>query len=316
MKKICLAMCILTVSCWFLLPGCSSKKTNQQETETSSATTVSQKNTQGNAVNADSAQPSAESDTAAKSRISRQERAARRRQERLTAADTSAPKHKSLASLLKQSSQNNTDDGELDFAEETDEQIISKALYTVSWDKDKDNRISAIDELHGMDIKSLLAVIEKGMKDSDSDVRLAALALLDNIDDESTFDRETESRIQTIISDALFDKNEDVRINALMTSENMPYPFRLNILAISIFSAYPDVKQMSISQLTDLSTPACFEILICGLQDADEQTMEDINFATDFLVSQEFSNYNEAKQWWENNKSRFDEALCEVHPED
>ncbi len=312
-------MLILTVSCWFLLPGCSSKKHNRQETETSSPSAVSEEQMPGNMANAGSIQPPVDSDTAAKSRIARQERSARRRQERLTASDNSTPKHKSLASLLKQSSQNNTDDGEdaeLDFAEQTDEQLISNAISVLSSDKDRDNRITAIEELRGLDISQVLPVIKIGINDKDADVRLSALSLLE--ESISSQEQTTEffiiadRNIKPLISKALSDSNEDVRTAAFMAAESLPVTIRLDILKTAITSKYIDITQESISQLTDLSTPASFEILIFGLRYIDPELKEDLDFAIDFLVSQEFNSYEDARKWWTKNKHRYDENLVEL----
>lgn len=292
---ICLLFCLFLLLC-----GCSSKKNKQQEKDSTPAIEVAGVSTPNNL---------------SQSQISHQNTSNLNE----TAAKAPTKKYKSLADLLKQSPQNNPGSYEPDLSEQSDEQLISNAISILSADKDKDNRIEAIEELYGFDISQVLPVIEIAIKDKDSDVRLSAVSILEESISSQEHTTEffiiADRNVKPLISKALSDNNEDVRTAAFMAAENLPLTIRLDILKTAITSEYIDVKQEAISQLTDLSTPAAFEILILGLRYIDPELKEDIDFATDFMISQEFNSYEDARKWWAKNKYRFDENLVELETE-
>ncbi len=152
---------------------------------------------------------------------------------------------------------------------------------------------------------SVLPVISKGLRDPDEQVREASVRALSFVNTPEADD---------LLMKALNDTNEDVRRAALETASEQETNIRWNVLQAAIASPYQDIKEDAVANLIGLTTPNAIDILIWGLKDPDADFRQEVNSALNLLISQEFSSYDEAAKWWNQNKNNYDENLFEKEP--
>lgn len=184
-------------------------------------------------------------------------------------------------------------------------QCVGEIVWTALDDEDSDVRLAAVELLLEMQAASV-EVVSKAFGDSEEEVRVAAVEALE-------FTNEAEAG--ELLIAALDDESEDVRMGALDVADEKDEGVLLDVLGAGIGSAYEDVKETAVSSLIDLSNHAAVDILIEGLRDPDAEFREEVSLAIEFLISEEFAGYEEANQWWEANRDRFDEELNEIDTE-
>ncbi|MHC4532268.1 MAG: hypothetical protein ACYSXD_12020, partial [Planctomycetota bacterium] len=69
------------------------------------------------------------------------------------------------------------------------------------------------------------------------------------------------------------------------------------------------------STLEDRSDHAAVDVLIEGLKSQDPDFREEINEVLDFLIEEEFDNYEEALYWWDQNRDKFDDEVFRIDDE-
>lgn len=190
-----------------------------------------------------------------------------------------------------------------DFADAHPEQtidLVNKALN----DADAEVRLAAVESLSEKEEigPEAVAAVTKALKDGDERVRQAAVEACANLN---------APEIPKILVQAINDSSEDVRSAAFSVVDDKDPPVRLDVLKVGISSQYGDVKEATVTSLIDLSSPAAVDVLIPALKDPDENFREDVASAIEFLVSQEFQTYEQAKKWWDANRKKFDEELNE-----
>ena len=72
------------------------------------------------------------------------------------------------------------------------------------------------------------------------------------------------------------------------------------------------VRKQTAVELGRLLTKPAFEVLIEGLQDADPGFRKSVNFEINLLVNREFESYTEAKQWWDDNKTKYSDRMINI----
>lgn len=148
----------------------------------------------------------------------------------------------------------------------------------------------------------ILPVIEHALQSTDEQIRSDALTPLANIND---------PQVSQVLIQAIEDTAQDVRRNALLITKEKEDDIQLPVLEKGIVSVNKDIKFGSASLLEDRGDPPAMDIIIEGLKDPDPEFREEINEVLNFLVSKEFSSYEEARSWWNQNKNRYDEELFE-----
>ena len=176
--------------------------------------------------------------------------------------------------------------------------IVDKALN----DREPQVRLAAIELLVDYNSPDMLPIVSKALKDKGEQVRKAAISALTSVNDPNVND---------MLIQALSDKSEDVRMAVLEVAEEKEESTRLEVLRAGISSPYKDVKEDVVSSLIGLSNHDAVDILILGLKDSDSEFREDVKSVLELLISQEFSSYEEAKNWWTANKDKYDEDLTE-----
>jgi hypothetical protein len=217
-------------------------------------------------------------------------------------------------------------------APETPSEPSVKRFESLAGKEEKVDWIAEFSESHP---ESTVAMVDKALDDSDVAVRSAAMGVLidKELDDPEVVrvaakalkDNDEEIRqnaveacgsvnnpeVGKVLVQALSDVSEDVRTAALQVADQKDTDIRLEVLKAGISSPYGDVKGDVVSSLIDVSSPAAVDILITGLKDPDAEFRDDVRSAVNFLVSQEFETYEQAKSWWDANRKRFDDELFE-----
>ena len=190
-----------------------------------------------------------------------------------------------------------------EFSEAHPESVVELANKALD-DENVDVRSAAMEALIDKELKGpeALGVCEKALKDKDEQIRQAAVEAGADIEGPES---------GKILLQALEDPSEDVRSSAIQAAEDKQSPVRLNLYKTGLASKYTDVKEATVSSLVDMSSPASMDLLITGLKDPNPDFRENVANAIDFLVSQEFKSYEEAKKWWDANRNKFDDELSE-----
>jgi hypothetical protein len=177
---------------------------------------------------------------------------------------------------------------------------VIKIVQDALGDPDSEVGYAAIQLLEGYDTPEILPAIAKALKVEYKETRIAALEHLSDIDDPMVGD---------LLSRALNDTSEDVRSTALDMLEERPDSEQLPVLQKGLTSPYEDVKTQVVQNLENRSDHKAVEILIEGLKDTNPDFRDEVNTSLSSLIDKEFKSYEEAKQWWNQNKNKYDKEL-------
>ena len=199
--------------------------------------------------------------------------------------------------------------------------------------KDQGEKIDFIGQYTGEHPNAIPAVVNKVLDDEDADVRAASLLMLEMADfnDGNTVYvitkalKDTEPRVRqaaieacnpltdpavvNILAGGLADESEEVRASSMEVASQKEPDIRLPVLKASITSQYEDVKEGAVSSLIEIDNPDAVDILITGLKDPNPDFRESVKSAINFLISQEFDTYDQAQNWWNANRNKFDDEL-------
>jgi HEAT repeat protein len=181
---------------------------------------------------------------------------------------------------------------------ESTAELVDRAMK----ESDPEVRRAAMEALAGYESPDVLDAISRAMDDQDEQTREVAVSGLASIEDK---------RVNKLLIKALSDNSENVRASALEVVEQQGRNVSVDVLKAGIASVHTEVKERTVTILTDLSTHNAVDVLILGLKDTDPELHREINFATEFLISKEFESYEEAEKWWRENRNKFDQNLSE-----
>lgn len=223
--------------------------------------------------------------------------------------------------------------------EGVDLNIIKTNLDTA---KDKDTKIDLLRELIGTKHAKILEIVERELDNPDVDVRLEALELLAEFEDDQICnnlmkamnDNSKEVRelamelLDTVyvpggsemcaelITQGINDSSEDVRDVAVnLISDRPMYELEL-VAADGIKSKHIEVKDDILSELASRPSLRGVDIMIEGLLDKNEDFRVDVKDELEMITDREFKSYKEAKQWWKDNKYKFEEEFSEYQDDD
>ena len=187
-----------------------------------------------------------------------------------------------------------------------DEYPGSEALlvYKVLDDNDVKVRKAAMGilALKNLDDSNVVYVAAKALKDSELEVRQSEIQACTAI---------TDPAVENVLLTAIADSSAEVRTHAIQVAGHKRPAVRMSVLKAGITSQYGDVKEGTVSSLIDASSPAAMDILIIGLKDSNPDFRNEVKSEINFLISQEFDSYDQAQKWWDDNRSKFDDALAE-----
>jgi HEAT repeat protein len=180
---------------------------------------------------------------------------------------------------------------------------VLKTVQDALGDPDSEVGEAAIELLDGYDSTEILPVVEKALKVEYEETRIAALEHLSGING---------SKVGDLLNQALNDTAQDVRTAALDMLDERPDSEQLPILQKGLTSPYEDVKSQVVQKLEDRSDHKGVEMLIEGLKDTNPDFRKEVNTSLSSLIDKEFKSYQEAKDWWNQNKRKYDAELSEI----
>jgi len=166
---------------------------------------------------------------------------------------------------------------------------------------------AALELLEPYQNAAILPLLEQGFSMTDKETRLAALAPLAKL---------TDPRAADLMGLAMNDASEDVRTRAMEIVEQQSEDSQLISLEKGLASAYADTQSQALSQLELRGGKAVVDIVLNGLQSQNSQFRQEVNSVLQFLLDREFESYQEAAQWWQANKNRYDDDLIESEQAD
>ena len=167
-------------------------------------------------------------------------------------------------------------------------------------DADGNVALAGIELVQGCKRPEVLSVVAKAMSHPDEDVRRTAVDVLSDIDAPQTGD---------LLVAALSDESKDVRDAALEVAGDKDEKVKFKVLEKGISCSFGDTKNDSVAMLESAGGHRAVDILIEALQDKDAKFREEVNSSINMLIDKEFTSYEEAKTWWEQNKGKYDEDL-------
>jgi hypothetical protein len=186
------------------------------------------------------------------------------------------------------------------FTEAHPDQIAAMAETAMN-DNNAEVRSAALDAVIDNETSAQQAV-EKGLKDSDEQIRAKAAEACQFLND---------AQAAGMLADAINDSSEPVRAAAMQAADTKNADTQLNVYKAAINSKYEDVKDAAVPALVDMSSPPAVDTLIEGLKDPNPDFRNDVLQAIDFLVSIECTGYDDCKSKWNTNRNHFDEELNE-----
>ena len=178
-----------------------------------------------------------------------------------------------------------------------DHPVVIEPVMAALDEGNVDIREAALDAVMELNDPVVVPVVEKALDDEDPEIREYALDALLDVDDE---------KINTPLMKALDDENYDVRDNAMNIMLYIESPNIIPSLDKAFLDSDEDIREMAIITIEDIPDPRAVDILIeRGLLHEDETIREDALDSLEFITDQEFKDYNEARRWWDRNRSTF-----------
>lgn len=183
---------------------------------------------------------------------------------------------------------------------------------------------------------ALLEVVRKAMKDSSPEVKQAALQLLADLDspevpalaaqglkDSDPLVRQTAARalgatdgpgVAEALGIALQDAEEGVRDAGLDELQKKSESTQVAAMSAVIRSPNLDAAKKAVDFFEQMRSHAGVDALLSDLDDKRAEVRELLNDALENLIGKRFASQAEADEFWEKNRSRYDDDLTEATP--
>ncbi len=168
-------------------------------------------------------------------------------------------------------------------------------------------RQKAFAVIEGYQTADILPLVRKGLGDADADVRLAAVHALAAVVDPA---------VSALLIEAMQDDSLFVRQAVFAMLEAKPAEVRQDVYEAGIGSPHDDVWGEVVSAILFDPSHDAVMTLMAGLKSPSEFQRGQVNDALQFLVSERFDSYDEARTWWDANRHRFDDELQEKHEDE
>jgi hypothetical protein len=159
----------------------------------------------------------------------------------------------------------------------------------------------AVEMLSGNIDPSIIPLLEKALQDSAEETRSLAAAAASQVRDDS---------LVGFFEKVIADPSANVQIQGLDSLDGQAENRRVKILSLGLRSPLPEVQLFVIDLVQLTASRQSIEILFDALDAPDPEVRDSARFSLDFMLSQEFSNGAEAKEWWKQNRNRFDDDLA------
>jgi HEAT repeat protein len=182
----------------------------------------------------------------------------------------------------------------------TSDRKLLELVYKALEDPCDDVRFAAAQLLDKFDANDAIPAISKALGDRNEEVRLVAVHALGEADIPET---------ANLLAKGTSDDSEDVRRTVFSIAFTKDTLTKEAILETAVASQYRDVKERLIDLAVDTPSHRTVETLLRALKDGDEELRSGIFTVLEVFFSEEFKTCDDARNWWEKNKNRFDEEL-------
>jgi tetratricopeptide (TPR) repeat protein len=215
--------------------------------------------------------------------------------------NTGVPEIDSVAEELKGMSISEDKIELLDQLDDVDSPALPELVKSVLDDDDPEVRLAALELLEDKKKGEIADCLNKALDDPDEDVREYAATLLYGIEDKE--------EAADLLIKTMDDSSENVREAGFDVVTDKEPDVQLPVFEQTIHSPYKDIKENTADAILDIPSHKSVTTLFEGLKDPDQEFVEYVNSKLDYLFGKEFKNYDEAINWWNKNKDKFDEDL-------
>lgn len=178
------------------------------------------------------------------------------------------------------------------------ESILNEAEYALLMDLPEDEKLSAIKMLDTVDHPVVISLVMTALDDPNSKVRKTALEALADVDDETVNDA---------FLKAMKDDDLDVSEKVMTVMDGFDSPIILPSLEAAFCYGDRDMREKSLSTIEDISDPRAIEMLIeKGLLHDDEEIRSEVYDSLEYITSERFESYEDAREWWDYNQYNFE----------
>ena len=181
---------------------------------------------------------------------------------------------------------------------ESSEQLVYYAEVAFADGLTVAEKLAALRSLQNIDDPMVVDPVMIAMNDPDSDVRIAALEVMNG--------REYEEVNEVLIA-GLEDDDQDVTDKAMGIIADSDSPIILESIEQALMDSDEKIQKTAIVTLEDIDDIRAVDMLIdIGLVNGDEAIRKVIFDSIEFITEQRFGSYEDAKMWWELNREIFE----------
>lgn len=161
--------------------------------------------------------------------------------------------------------------------------------------------VRAVEMLQGNVSPAILAVLEKALASPSEDVRLAAATAGAHVRDDALVD---------YYRKIFADPSIDVQLQAIESVDAQSEPRRVQIFRAALQSKLPELQVAAVGIVHLTATRQSVDVLFEALDSPHADVKDEARFALEFLVGEIFSSGGQAREWWGQNRNRFDNDLA------
>jgi len=182
--------------------------------------------------------------------------------------------------------------------ESSPEQLVYLAESAFADDLSVQEKLAVIRSLENIDDPMVVDPVMIAMGDQDPDLRNAALEVLRGMDNEE---------INEAFLAGLGDDNYAVTEKAMDIIADGDSPNILPSLEGALMDSDEKIQKIAIATLEDIYDVRAVDLLLdTGLLNANEAIRNEVIDSLEFITSQRFESYQDAKIWWELNRDTFE----------
>jgi len=151
--------------------------------------------------------------------------------------------------------------------------------------------------------ESLLAVLAQALASDDPMIRLDAARSIAMLPEE---------RLRDGFALGVEAADPEIRDEVMDLVLQLQPHLRADLLRVALAAASIDVQKRAIGILADQPNPAFFGALIDGLRTVSSEVRPLLDQATNEIVGQRFSGFDDAFVWWDQNRVNYDDLMSRI----
>jgi HEAT repeat protein len=150
---------------------------------------------------------------------------------------------------------------------------------------------------------ALVAVLQQAFASEDQVTRLDASRSLSML---------PENRMRDGFALGFESPDAETRHDVMDQIQQVQPQLRAELLKVALSASAADVQRRAIEMITDSPNPAYFDSLLEGLRSSSPEIKPEVQKAIADLVQQDFTNYDEANRWWQENREHYDDLMTRM----